>query len=128
MSANLSVQALAARLRGDEERTKGLLQECVGLAAALRDAWTVVLGTAGLAGVAVRRGQPDHAARLFGAVEVLHEKTSVDVSWSAWRALNERDLAGVREKLDAEAFEVAWAEGRAMTLEEVVAEALTESI
>ena len=61
-------------------------------------------------------------------MEVLHEKMGVDVSWSAWRALNARDLASVREKLDAEAFEAAWAEGGAMTLEEVVAGALAESI
>ena len=40
--------------------------------------------------------------------------------------LYEKDLACVRARLDAEAFSTAWAEGRAMTLEEAVAEALAE--
>jgi hypothetical protein len=56
----------------------------------------------------------------------LREKTGVGVSWSAWRGLNERDLASTREALGPEAFEAARAEGRAMTLEETVAEVLAE--
>jgi tetratricopeptide (TPR) repeat protein len=125
--ADLSSQALAARLRGDEARTAALLRESVGLAATLRDAWHVVYGTTGLAGVAARQGRAERAARLFGAVETLCETMGVDVPSPAWRALNERDLAGAREQLDAETFDVAWAEGRAMTLEEAVVEALAES-
>ena len=80
-----------------------------------------------MAGVAARQGRAEHAVRLFGAVEALCETMGVDVPSLAWRALNERDLAGAREQLDAGTFDAAWAEGRAMTLEEVVAEALAES-
>ncbi len=46
----------------------------------------------------------------------------VDVPSPAWRALNERDLARTRERLASEKFDAAWAEGRAMTLQETVAE------
>ncbi len=46
----------------------------------------------------------------------------VDVPSPAWRALNERDLARTRERLASETFDAAWAEGRAMTLQETVAE------
>jgi len=126
LSANLSVQALAARLRGEEEQSAARLRECIGLAAGLRDAWTIVLAISGLAGVAAGQGYPERAARLFGAAEALGEKMGVEVSWSAWRTLNERGLAAARELIDAEAFDAAWAEGRALTLEEVVAEALAE--
>ena len=80
-----------------------------------------------MAGVAARQGRAEHAVRLFGAVEALCETMGVDVPSLTWRALNERDLAGAREQLDAGTFDAAaWAEGRAMTLEKVVAEALTE--
>ena len=72
------------------------------------------------------QGRLERAARLFGAVEALSEKMGVEVSWSAWRALNERDLTTTREKLSPEAFEKTWAEGRRMTLEEAVAEALAK--
>ncbi len=124
LSANLSVQALAARVRREEERAAARLRESLGLAAKLRDAWTIVLGISGLAGVAVSQGRAARSARLFGAAEALREKMGVAVSWSAWRTLNERDLAIARGKLDEETFEAAWAEGRAMTLEEAVGEAL----
>jgi predicted ATPase len=126
LSANLSVQALATRLRGEEERAASRLRECLGLAAKLRDAWTVVLGTSGLAGVAASQGRAARSARLFGAAEALSEKMGVEVSWSAWRTLNERDLAIARGELGEETFEAAWAEGRAMTFEQAVEYALED--
>lgn len=128
LSANLSVQALASRLRGEDEQAADKLRECVDLAAALRDAWTVVLGISGLAGVAASQDRPERAARLLGAVEALNEKMGVEVAWSAWRTLNRRDLSSARERLGPEAFEKARMEGRAMTLEEAVAEALAEGV
>ena len=128
LSANLSVQALASRLRGEDEQAADKLRECVDLAAGLRDAWTVVLGISGLAGVAASQDRPERAARLLGAVEALNEKMGVEVAWSAWRTLNRRDLSSARERLGPEAFEKARMEGRAMTLEEAVAEALAEGV
>jgi hypothetical protein len=104
-----------------------LLHESVEPAGTLSDAWHVVYAATGLAGVAARQGQAERAARLFGAVETLRETMGVDVPSPAWRALNERDLKDAREQLDAETFDAAWTEGRAMTLEEAVAEALAES-
>ncbi len=126
--AGLSAQALAARLRGDDSRASGLLRESVGLAATLGDAWHVVLGATGLAGAAARRGHAERATRLFGAMEALREKMGVEVPSPDWRALNERDLALARERLDAETFGAAWAAGRSLTLEEAVGEALAEAL
>ena len=48
------------------------------------------------------------------------EKTGAGVAWSVLRSLNERDLTRAREMLEPEAFEKAWAEGRAMPLERAV--------
>jgi hypothetical protein len=127
LSANLSVQALAARLRGEEERAAFRLRECLGLAAKLRDAWTAVLATSGLAGVAASQGHAERSARLFGAAGALREKMGVEVSWSAWRTLNERGLPIARGKLDEERFEAAWAEGWAMNFEQAVAYALEDN-
>ena len=74
-----------------------------------------------------RHGDPERAARLFGAGEALYEKTGTVPAFPATQALYERDLASVRAQLDIETLEAAWAQGRAMTLEEVVTEALAES-
>ncbi len=120
LTAALSGQALAARLRGDGARTAALLRESVGLAGTLGDAWHVVYGITGLAGEAVGQGRVERAARLFGAAEALCETMGVDVPSPAWRALNERDLARVREKLDSDTLAAAWAEGRAVTFEQTV--------
>ena len=126
LTAALNSQALAARLRGDEARTVALLRESVGLAGTLGDAWHVVYGTIGLAGAAARQGRAARAVRLFGAVEALCEKMGVSIPSPAWRALNERDLARIREEADVETFEAAWANGRLMTLEHAVEYALED--
>lgn len=126
--AALSAQALAARLRGDAAQTAALLRESVGLAGTLGDAWHVVFGVTGLAGEAASQGLAERAARLFGAAEALRETMGVDIPSPAWRALNERDLARAREQLAPETFDAARAEGRAMTLEETVAEAAAEDV
>jgi predicted ATPase len=126
LAVNLNTQATITQLQGDDARTAELLRESVGLLAALRDTWSLVYGVFGRAGVAARQGNAKRAARLFGAAEALREKTSAVPAFPATQTLYEQDLANARAQLDTETFEAAWAEGRAMTLEEVVAEALAE--
>ena len=124
LATNLNIQATITQLRGDDQHTADLLRESVRLSAALRDTWALGYGLVGLAGVVARRGDSKRAARLFGAAEALREKTGAIPSFPPTRALYERDLASVREQIPPETFEAAWTEGRAMTLEEVTAEAL----
>ncbi len=127
LAVNLNTQATITQLQGDDARTADLLGESVGLLAALRDTWSLLYGVFGLAGVAARHGDPERAARLFGAGEALYEKSGTVPAFPATQSLYERDLANVRAQLDIETLEAAWAQGRAMTLEEVVAEALADS-
>jgi predicted ATPase/DNA-binding XRE family transcriptional regulator len=126
LATNLNIQATISQLQGDDGRTEALLRESVGLSAALRDTWALDYGLVGLAGVRARRGDPERAARLFGAAEALREKTGAVPSFPPTRALYERDLKSVRGKIHPETFEAAWNEGRAMTLDRVIAEALEE--
>ena len=115
------------RSKDDDAHTEALLRESVGHSAALRDTWALIYGLIGLAGVATRQGDPERAARLFGAAEALGEARSVTPSFPPTQALYERDPATTLSKLDAETFAAAWAEGRAMTPQEAVTEALTEN-
>jgi len=79
----------------------------------------------GLAGVAAATAAPRRAARLWGAADASrHEIASVR---SAGEGITyERQMKPVREILTAEAFDRAWDEGRAMSLDDAVRYALDE--
>jgi predicted ATPase/DNA-binding SARP family transcriptional activator len=68
-------------------------------------------------------GEGKTAARLFGAAEALREAVGAIIS-PAVKQDYVRRVGRLREAMDAEAFATAWAEGRAMTLEQAVACAL----
>jgi DNA-binding NarL/FixJ family response regulator len=78
---------------------------------------------AALAGVAGAEGQPERAAQLFGAVEALREVIRTYVTHSD-QIEYDRNVAAVRAQLDEATFTRAWAEGRALTMEEAVDYAL----
>jgi predicted ATPase/DNA-binding CsgD family transcriptional regulator len=74
----------------------------------------------GLARVPVVRNQLKRAARLFAAVEVTYDINRV-------MSPNERDdyertIGSVRSRLREQAFAAAWAEGRIMSIEQILAE------
>ena len=60
---------------------------------------------------------------MFGAAEALQEVFFFILA-PADRADHDRDLATVRAALGEAVFAAAWAEGQALTLEQVIAEAL----
>jgi len=65
------------------------------------------------------------AARLLGAAEALRENTHLPMT-PYERPEYDQHLAAIREHLDSDAFSVACAEGRRMTLEQAIAYALAE--
>jgi non-specific serine/threonine protein kinase len=79
----------------------------------------------GLAGVAAATAAPRRAARLWGATDALRKEIgnvrSVDESLAY-----ERGVKPLRAILVGEAFDQAWNEGRAMTLDDAVRYALDE--
>jgi predicted ATPase/class 3 adenylate cyclase len=77
-----------------------------------------------LARIAAAEGAPERAARLFGAAEALRDAMGMLRSAPVDRADYERDVAAARAQLDETAFSAAWAEGRAMTPDQAVADAL----
>jgi DNA-binding SARP family transcriptional activator len=82
------------------------------------DGWGLQLDLEGLAAIAVERGRAADGARLMGAVDAMRERVSVALPATdhAERArLSER----ARERLGA-AFDVAYDEGRRMSMDDVV--------
>jgi predicted ATPase/DNA-binding CsgD family transcriptional regulator len=121
----LAILGTAAVLRGDSRHGKALLQESLvfyvelGLKADTAESLEGLAETAGVLGEHVR------AARLWGAAEGLRE--TFDISWTvAERMLHEPRLAAARTQLGTAAWQAAFAEGKAMELEEAVEYALSE--
>jgi hypothetical protein len=78
-----------------------------------------------MAAVAAERGEPERAARLFGAAEAQRE-TLGSARPPADQPGYDAGVASARGMLDAEAFAAAWAEGSALTLEQAIDAALNE--
>jgi predicted ATPase/class 3 adenylate cyclase len=79
----------------------------------------------GLGKIAIAQNDLERAARLFGAAEGMREKMGTPIP-PIEQASVERDLAVIHAKLDHAEFANFSAEGRAMTMEQVIAYALEE--
>ena len=77
----------------------------------------------GLARVFSEEGQAKRAAQLLGAGERLREASGCPIA-PADRGAYDAHVTAVRTALGEEAFARAWAEGRAMALEEAIRFAL----
>ena len=99
------------------------LGESLVLAQEMRRNMTIILSLSGLADLAEVRGQAVLAARLCGMAAALRDAAGC-VMDGADQKNYERTVAMARAQLETTTFEAAWAAGRAMTLEQAVAEAL----
>jgi hypothetical protein len=79
----------------------------------------------GLAAVDCAEGQPVRAARLFGAAEKWWLACAT-VRHAPEQLAYECDVANLRAQLVESALAAAWAEGRAMSLDEVLAYVLDD--
>ncbi len=67
-----------------------------------------------------------HEARLFGAAQGLRESAGIPMLDLEARKLSERSPTTARSRVEEEAWEQAWEEGRAMNLAQAVSYALEE--
>jgi hypothetical protein len=65
-------------------------------------------------------GEPERAVRLYGGAEALRETIGIPLR-PRYRPRYECEVEAARGKLDEERFRAAWAEGRAMSMEEAIA-------
>jgi predicted ATPase/DNA-binding winged helix-turn-helix (wHTH) protein len=101
------------------------LAEAIGILHGLGDRPGVIESLEGLAGVAAATAAPRRAARLWGAAHALQQQMGGAMSVHQ-RIAYERQAQPARAILTAEAFDHAWDEGRAMTLDDAVRYALDE--
>jgi predicted ATPase/DNA-binding CsgD family transcriptional regulator/Tfp pilus assembly protein PilF len=117
--------ALIAQSEGDHKRASELYEEGLALAVEVGDKANAAYCLEGLAGLFGQHGESRRAVRLYGASEATLETVGAPLYVHAQdRALYERAVGVLRSRLGEEAFEAAWSEGRAMTPEEAIEDAL----
>ena len=116
----------AVRMVGDLERATGLYRESPAKFGETADNRVATECIEGLALVASAQGHFEQAARLFGADEAARE--TFGNTMRPTFGDRERLRATTREGLGDAAFALAWAEGRAMTLEKAIEYALAPDI
>jgi tetratricopeptide (TPR) repeat protein len=122
MCQNLTFIALH---EGDAERARDLGRQGLQLARTMNNRLELAKALAALAGAIGELGQAQRAVRLLGASESALER------FGAFHQLNDKPeidaiITAVHACLDDAAFRAAWAQGRELTLEQAMAQALDE--
>ena len=108
-----------------DEAARHLAQGLV-LSQTLGDQASIAWCLAGLGSVAALDEAPERAARLWGAAERLRQTIGCRPAPAA-RATYERALATAPAQLGEGAFATAWERGRALTVEQAIAEAVDDA-
>ena len=112
-----------AQHRGDYERAEALSKAALALLWKLQSTYLIAFALATLAGPVEMKGDPERAARLLGASAALFETLGAGLQ-PADQPEVDQYIAALRMQLDEARFRAAWAEGRAMSLDEAVSYAL----
>ncbi|WP_433559323.1 ATP-binding protein [Pseudonocardia xinjiangensis] len=118
--AILTTRAILAERQKDYATAAALLAEAVGLAATIRNSWTLPYILSALAGVAVQLGEFEAGARLFGAWASYAAEHAVVADHPVTLDLVQRDLSEARSGLGKIAFEAEFRIGREATMNDVV--------
>jgi DNA-binding CsgD family transcriptional regulator len=109
----------------DYQRARELLAESFTKYGHTIGYWSVPATLEQFGDIASATGDPVRAARLHGAAEACHASLN-DPYWPENRQLDAPFVAAARVALGEEGFAAAWAQGRAMTIEQAVEYALSE--
>jgi DNA-binding CsgD family transcriptional regulator len=115
---------LAVLIKGDHQRATELLHESLALARELGDRLSIAECLEAVAGVVGAQGNSKRAVRLWGTAQALRDDLGAPLP-ADQRTILEPYLTAARARLDKGAWEMAFAEGRAMPLEEAVEYALS---
>lgn len=124
-SVALSLHSLGkvAFRRSNQSEAARFYTESLVLSKRVGDRWIADDCLEALAAVACARGQHGRASRLLGAADALREMLGYH-PLAAEQADHDRCVSATRAGLGETAFAAAWAEGRTMTLEQAIEDAL----
>jgi predicted ATPase/transcriptional regulator with XRE-family HTH domain len=112
-----------ALYHGDAVQAAALFEQSLSLFQAVGYKEGIAQCLVGFGGVACAAGRIARAARLCGAAEALRDAIGWPMSPDD-KLHYDRTVAATRAQLEEETFVAAWAEGKAMTLEQAIANAL----
>jgi len=127
IAASLYNLGTVADEQGNTALARSLHKESLSILWELGDRPGLAYSLESFGGMAFTEDKPEQAARLLGAAERLREEICSPLPPNSQEEFD-RAVAGIRATLDGETYASAWAEGRAMTLEEAVAYALREPV
>ncbi len=116
----LSHLAKVTAFEGDYATAHALYEQCLAIARKVPWKLYTPIYLEGLADVVTAQGEPVWAAQLYGTAWTLRESVGTPIP-PVERACYERSVATARTQLGEKAFAAAWAEGRMMSLEQVLA-------
>jgi non-specific serine/threonine protein kinase len=114
------------RAQGDQDQTATLIKESLIVRREL-GAKRGIAETLEEVSMMIGARQPERAARLLGAAEVIREAIGVPLP-PIEHAAYEQNMAALQAKLGEAAFDAAWREGRALTIEKSTVEAIGEAL
>ncbi len=115
-----------ARRRGDLSQSEAYLRQALVGVWKLGDPHGSATVLESLAETAVAAGRPERAARLLGAATAVRETVGAPLT-AYYQAKEEEEMAPARAALGEEQWAAAFASGRALSLEQAIAEALGPS-
>jgi predicted ATPase/class 3 adenylate cyclase len=127
IASALSALGDVARQSGDFAAARELYKNSLVIQRELGDAAKIAESLEGLAAVGAALGVAPHAACIWGAAEGLRE--GIGSAPRPYERPNyDQHVAAARRRGDSAAFERAWQEGRALTLEQAIEFALEETV
>ncbi|WP_156298493.1 helix-turn-helix transcriptional regulator [Mycobacterium paragordonae] len=117
--AALLARARVALAEGDREEAERRTHDALACAANT-GAYQPLAGILECLADVARDGDPQQAARLFGAAEAFRRRTGM-VRFKVHQAGYESSVAALREVMDEADFDAAWAEGTALSADEAIA-------
>jgi tetratricopeptide (TPR) repeat protein len=112
------------RVQGDLQQAKGAYRRLIGKWKERGQYSAVAHQLECFALIALQQSEPQRAARLFGAAEVLREQIQI-FRHGFEKGEYQQALTALRGQLDAAAFTSAWADGRALDMERAIQYAVT---
>jgi predicted ATPase/transcriptional regulator with XRE-family HTH domain len=111
-----------AQVRGDYVSAISLFREGLQYQRELENDAGIAECVVGIAYGFLAAGEPERAARLFGAAEAIRERVDA-VMWPANRAEYENNLRCLHNLPDQEMLAKAWSKGRLLSIEQTIREA-----
>jgi predicted ATPase/DNA-binding XRE family transcriptional regulator len=120
LAVTLNNHAWVTLLLDQYVRAEELLCEAVVILSRLHDIWAMMHGLMLLADAASMQSRPERAARLYGAADVLVERSGATL-FHLYQPLSEHCRTATMQRIGADAFEALHQQGRALAPDELLA-------